>query len=47
MAFGRPSRLNLFQDLVENSSIEKIVDQVKKKTPVGYGIVIEVINLTL
>lgn len=39
-----PSRLDLFKHLVENPTIEKIVDQVKKRTPLGYGVVIEVIN---
>lgn len=38
------SRLNLFTSFVEFPSTNKILDQVRRKTPAGYGIVVEVIN---
>lgn len=41
----KPERIHLFDDFVENPTIEKIVDQVNKKTPVGMGIAVEVINV--
>lgn len=39
------SRISLFSEFVENPTTSKILDQVNRRTPAGYGIVIEVINL--